>query len=165
MTEHTTSAPFSVRRAYRADAERMVAIWKEAAEALVKADPRFKLAEDSPARWRDSLIGWLDRPEMAVYVAEKPDGPVIGYIVGQLAENLPGLLPERYGLVLDLAVDYHAKSSGIGRGLLEALKAWYSEQGASHLEARVPFHHPVAQAFWRALGATKLYDHMWMKLP
>lgn len=165
MTEHTTTTAFSVRRAHRDDAEMLVAIWKEAADALVKADPRFKLTDESPARWRDSLMGWLGRPDMAVYVAQKTDGPVIGYIVGQLAENTPGLLPERYGLVLDLAIDYHAKSSGIGRGLFEALKGWFVEQRASHVEARVPFHHPVAQAFWRAIGATKLYDQMWVKLP
>lgn len=163
MTEDTRA--FSVRRAHRSDAESLLAIWKEAAEALVKADPRFKLTEESPARWRDGLLAWLGRPDMAVFVAERSDGQVIGYIIGTLAENTPGLVPERYGLVSDLAVDYHAKSGGIGRQMLEALKGWFVSQQVSHMEARVPFHHPVAQAFWRAIGASKVYDQLWVKLP
>jgi GNAT superfamily N-acetyltransferase len=92
------------------------------------------------------------------------EGHLLGYIVGSVVENLPTLLPEKHGYVGDLAVDAHGKVGGIGRNLFEALKGWFRDRGVTHVEARVPYRHAVAQAFWRALGATEWYEHLWLKL-
>lgn len=154
---------FTVRAAQEPDLDAMAALWHEAAEAFVSGEPRYKLAPDGRARWRSAMRTWLARDDMAVYVAEC-DGRAIGYIVGAVAENAPGLLPEKCGLVSDLAVDFHARTGRIGRELFEALKAWFSARGVGYIEARVPFRHPVAQAFWRALGAGKVYEQFWLKL-
>jgi ribosomal protein S18 acetylase RimI-like enzyme len=161
-----SAARFVVRRATPADAEKMLALWQEAAEALAKADSRYHLAPDAAARWRISLQDWLNRDDAALFVAESTTqaGHVLGYIIGSIVANLPALVPERYGYVSDLAVDAHGKVGGIGRGLFEALKVWFHERGISHVEARVPHRHPVAQAFWRAIGATELYEQMWIKI-
>jgi ribosomal protein S18 acetylase RimI-like enzyme len=161
-----SAARFAVRRATLADAEKMLALWQEAAETLARADSRFHLAPDAAARWQNSLQDWLKRDDAALFVAESTTqaGRVLGYIIGSIVANLPALVPERYGYVSDLAVDAHGKVGGIGRGLFEALKVWFREQGVSHVEARVPHCHPVAQAFWRAIGATELYEQMWIKI-
>lgn len=153
----------SVRRAQAADHDALRAIWQESATAFVKADPRYQLAPDAAAQWETALRGWLAQDATAIFVAER-EGKVLGYIIGTLTDNLPGLLPARYGYVSDLAVDFHAKTGGVGRALLEKLKTWFLAQGVSHVEARVPYRHPVAQAFWRAIGADKVYEQMWLKL-
>lgn len=155
---------FMVRRAQTADADALTAIWLEAVTALCKADPRFGLADDSAARWGSALHGWLTKDSMAVLVAERADGKVLGYIVGAVVENTPGLLPERFGLVSDVAVDFHAKSGRIGREMLNALQDWFRAQGVKHVQAQVPARHAIAQAFWRAIGAGKLYESMWLRL-
>jgi GNAT superfamily N-acetyltransferase len=161
-----SGARFVVRRAALADAEKMLALWQEAAEMLTQADSRYRLAPDAAARWRTSLQSWLQRDDTALFVAESTaqTGRVLGYIIGSVVDNLPTLVPERCGYVSDLAVDAHGKVGGIGRGLFEALKVWFREQGIAHVEARVPHRHPVAQAFWRAIGATELYEQMWIKI-
>ena len=161
-----STARFVVRRATPAHAEQMLALWQEAAEMLAKTDSRYHLAPDAAARWRHALQDWLARDDVALFVAESTaqDGRVLGYIIGSIVANLPALVPERYGYVSDLAVDAHGKVGGIGRGLFEALKVWFHEQGISHVEARVPYRHPVAQAFWRAIGASELYEQMWIKI-
>jgi GNAT superfamily N-acetyltransferase len=157
---------FIVRRAVPADGDTMLKIWQETVEMLAKADSRQKLAPDAAERWQSDLITWLDRADIAVFVAESliQEGRILGYIIGSLAANPPTLLPARYGFVSDLAVDSHGKLGGLGRALFDALKAWFVEQGVSTVEARVPYRHPVAQAFWRAIGASELYEQMWLKL-
>ncbi len=144
----------------------MLTLWQESTQMLSKVDARLQLVPDAAFRWQDSVRDWLSRGDMAVFVAESTvrEGQLIGYIVGSVVDNLPTLIPERYGYVNDLAVDAHGKASGIGRGLFDALKGWLREQGITQVEARVPYRHPIAQAFWRALGATELYEQMWLKL-
>lgn len=154
---------FVVRRASPADVERIEFIWHETSEMLSRADKRYQLAPDAAEQWHGALYNWLTREEVAIFVADR-DGKAIGYIIGFTVSNLPTLLPERYGYVSDLAVDSHAKTGGIGRELFVALKGWFAEQNVTHVEARIPHRHAIAQAFWRAIGATELYDVLWLKL-
>jgi len=102
---------------------------------------------------------------VAVFVVESSvkAGQLLAHIVGAVVE-LPGPRPVPVGYITELAVDAHAKSSGIGTALLDALKGWFQQTRVHHIEVRVPSHHAIAQAFWRAIGAVKLYDQMWLKL-
>lgn len=155
---------FSVRRALEADSARIAAIWREAADALTKADARFQLANDADEQFRAALAVWIGHPQCAVFVATRADGEVIGYIIGSVTDNAAGFLPRQLGIVKDLAVDFHAKSGRIGRELFKALETWFSAQGIPQIKAEIAYRHPVAQAFWRAIGATKTHDTFWMKL-
>lgn len=150
-----------VRRASEGDLERMRAIWREAADQYATLDPRYKVAPDGEAQWETALRSWLVRADTAVLVGVI-EGKPLGYLVGMVEHGRPGFLPERYGYVSELAVDFHTKQGGMGRALLKAFKGWLAEQGIAHLEARVPLAQPIAQAFWRALGAGKVYDQMWL---
>src|SRR5260221_1797776 len=162
----TPEPTFMVRRATAADADGILFIWQETADMLARGDSRYRLAPNAAAIWRENLLQWLMQSDKAVFIAEslvKP-GHILGYIVGRLVDGEPTLQPEHRGYVSDLAVDSHGKVSGIGRGMFDALKVWFRECGVSQIEARVPSRHPIAQAFWRALGASELFEHMWLKL-
>jgi len=165
LTSGTKTAYF-VRRATPADTDGILFVWRETADMLARGDSRYRLAQDAAEHWQADLQTWLARDDVAVFVAEstlKP-GHVLGYIVGSLTPNVPTLKPGNYGYVSDLAVDPHGKAGGIGRNLFDALKEWFRERQVTHIEARVPARHPVAQAFWRALGASELFEQMWLKL-
>jgi GNAT superfamily N-acetyltransferase len=162
VAEHAEETRLTVRRASAADAPALRAIWLEAAQAFVKADRHYRLAPGGADEWQMALETWLGRPEVAVFVAER-GGKVLGYIVAALAQNQPGLLPANYGFVSDLAVDFHAKTGGVGRALLDAVKGWFRSGGITRIEARVPARNAVAQAFWRAVGAHKTYEQMWLR--
>lgn len=152
-----------VRPAKPADLGRMRAMWSEAAIQLVKLDPRQRLAPEAEQIWEKAAETWLQRPDSAVFVAVLNDNP-IAYIVGQIEAARPGFVPDRIGVVSELAVDFHAKRGGLGRILLDALQKWFKAHGVTSLEARVPLAHPVAQAFWRAVGAGKISEQMWLRL-
>jgi len=162
----TSATAFVVRRAKPTDADALLFIWQETAGMLAKGDSRFRLTSDAAAQWKSELLRALQGEDIAVYVAESTVelDHILGYVVGTVLANAPTFAPERYGFVSDLAVDSHSKAGGIGRGLFDALKIWFHERGVAHIEARVPTRHPIAQAFWRALGATELYEQMWLKL-
>jgi ribosomal protein S18 acetylase RimI-like enzyme len=158
--------PFSVRRATPADVPDMQRVWQETVDMLSKTDVRYRLKPNAAEIWHKSLLDNLARDDMAIFVAESTltPGRILGFIVGSVTDNLPTLLPERHGFVGELAVDSHGKASGIGRQMLDALKAWFAERGVTHVQALVSARHPVAQAFWRALGASEMYDLMWLRL-
>jgi ribosomal protein S18 acetylase RimI-like enzyme len=157
----------SVRRAQVADLESMLPIWQETVETLVRADPRYTLAADAAIRWQSAVTDWLSRTDTVVFIAERKGAGskthVIGYMVGVIVPSAPGLVPEHYGCITELAIESHGKGGGIGRSLLEALREWFHQQGITRIEARVPSRNPIAQAFWRALGATELFEQMYIK--
>jgi ribosomal protein S18 acetylase RimI-like enzyme len=164
LTNKTTN--FVVRVATPADTDKMLVVWQETADMLAKVDSRYRLAADAATRWQESLRALLNRQDIAVFVAESTvqEGHILGYMIGSVVPNMPTFAVERIGLVSDLAVDSHGKVGGIGRSLFDALKGWLREQGVQHVIALVPHRHAIAQAFWRALGATTLNDQMWLKL-
>jgi GNAT superfamily N-acetyltransferase len=166
LPETIKTTNFVVRGASPADAEKMLVVWQETADMLAKVDSRYRLAANAAVHWQELLRELLNRQDTAIFVAESTvrEGHILGYIVGSVVPNLPTLAVERIGLVGDLAVDSHGKVGGIGRSLFEALTGWLREQGVQHVVALVPHRHPIAQAFWRALGATPLTDQMWLKL-
>jgi ribosomal protein S18 acetylase RimI-like enzyme len=157
---------FFVRRATSADIDKLQFIWQETSDTLAKGDGRFRLGEDAAAGWRKSLLEWLQRDDISIFVAESnlTEGRILGYIVGSVVLNLPILQAAHLGYVTELAVDSHAKTSGLGRALFSALRSWFAERGVTQIEARVPVPHAIAQAFWRAMGASEMYEQMWLKL-
>ncbi len=157
---------FTVRRAMPADVQDMARVWQESVTMLGQADARYRLKPDALDIWCKMLLESLAQEYVAIFVAESSTMPghILGYIVGAVIGNLPTLLPERFGFVSELAVDSHGKAGGIGRQLFDGLKGWFAERGITHVQALVPARQPVAQAFWRALGASELYDQMWLKL-
>lgn len=153
----------TIRPATLSDLPAMTTLWHEKTVVQQQSDARFRLLPDADARWSTSAAAWLDDPRCHMLVGERPDG-VVGYIIGWIQDAPPGLAPEKVGLVSDMAVGLHSYQSGLGRMLLDALRAWFSEQELTVVLAHVPRRQPVEQAFWRALGATELTEMLWMKL-
>ena len=65
-------------------------------------------------------------------IAVGDNGRIVGFITGYL-----DIHSVRFGYrcwVEDFAVDPQQRSSGIGKALLEAMRGWARERGATHLE-------------------------------
>lgn len=142
-----------VRPAVVVDVEKLTLIWQEHMHDLAKLDRRFRITEDAPVHYRNDLQAWLGREDARVLVAER-DGRLIGFVVGWRVKRPPVQTPEMIGLISDLCVDGHARQGGVGSALLDGLRGWFKDHQIEVVEAHVPQSHPIAQAFWRALGAT-----------
>lgn len=153
----------TIRRVEPGDLPAVAALWHERMLLQQQADRRLTLAADAQARWRAAAAGWLADPRCLMIAAER-EGLLVGYAVGWLRDAPPGLLPERLGVVSEMHVGAHSYQAGLGRALLDELRAWFSQQGAAALTAQVPRRQPVEQAFWRAMGAAEWVEIMWVKL-
>ena len=132
-----------IRPGTEEDLPEMLRLWRETMDFHARLEPRFR-PHSSPT----GECAW-----------EK-----------HLRENIWGnedwcvFEPEQYGYVTDVVVDRAARRRGVGRALLEALKAWFRERGVSHLELMVAHNNSVSQAFWRAGGCTDYMDILWYDL-
>lgn len=152
-----------VRPATIEDVDALVKLWHPIMQERAQFDRRLKLSENAPSLWEKELRGWLERDDVAVLLAHDDD-KIVGYVVGWILERPIFFLQERYGYISDLAVDGHAHLGGIGTVLFDGIKAWFREQDIERLDIQVMHAHPIAQAFWRAKGATQYMDHFWYKL-
>jgi aminoglycoside 3-N-acetyltransferase I len=92
----------------------------------------------------------LEHSRLLAYAAGVGDRPVGGLV----AHVLPGTSRERAEAFLyDIAVDPHHRQRGIGRALVEALRAGAAEYGARTVFVAADADDAEALAFYRALGA------------
>ena len=84
--------------------------------------------------WRHNPIGTQGSSDVSILVAEI-DGEVVGLAEILLREGQPHAAfgANRNGFLRSLIVRDHLRGHGIGRDLLEAVKAWLSEHGATEL--------------------------------
>ena len=106
-------------------------------EALISAyEWLFAPPGSTPASWDErraavALRQAMDSHDSAVLIAVE-DQAIIGFITGYL-----DIHSVRFGYrcwVEDFAVDPGRRSQGIGKALLDAMRGWARERGATHLE-------------------------------
>jgi GNAT superfamily N-acetyltransferase len=95
-----------------------------------------------PAVAVDRVRDLITSPTADVLLAHDEDR-VVGF--GTIVLDLPSVRFGQRAWVEDLAVDPGARSQGVGKALLDALRAWAHDHGATHLEldsgdARVDAH-------------------------
>ena len=125
---------------------------------LRQVDSRLAPASRDVTEWQQALTGWLEDERCAVYLAESGH-EAAGYMIGWLQAAPPGVMPEHYGMITELALDLHTYHGGIGRQLVEALRGWFASHGVSRFVVYVACRHATEQAFWRALGGRE-YMHL-----
>lgn len=150
---------FTVRAATAIDIPALADLWHE--KTVLLADRRTALAPNARQAWAAAAGAWVNDTRMGFFTAIRNDD-VIGYIVGQL-QPMPGMLPEQMGMIVDIALDAHGYQGGAGRALVNALKDWFSVNGATHMAVCTPHFDVVRQAFWRSLGASEWMDILWIK--
>lgn len=152
-----------VRPATVSDLPRLVELWHEKMTLLQQGDHRFRLAEDAAQQWLAAAAQHLEHPAFRIVAAEADDF-IYGYSVGCIQAAPVGTLPTQWGVVTELAIDAHRPQGGVGRALIDALRAWLIANDITVLTVQVAGRYPVEQAFWRALGAKEWVDLLWLKL-
>ncbi len=151
-----------IRRAAAGDLAELSRLWLENRTIQQQFDRRITLAADSRAVWERQAGSWLADQSCAVWVGAG-ENSLFGYTIGWIQPNVPGLIPERLGVITELVLDAHHYQAGLGRALVAALRGWFAGQDVPDIVTVVPYRHAVGQAFWRSLGAVEWVDVMWLK--
>jgi GNAT superfamily N-acetyltransferase len=126
-----------IRPARSDEADQLVACYE-----WLFAPPGSQPPSWDPYRAAARLADAIASDDAEVFVAEV-DERIAGFCT--IYHDIDSVRFGRRAWVEDLAVDDDQRSRGLGKGLLDAAKAWAREHGASHLEldsadARVDAH-------------------------
>lgn len=86
-------------------------------------------SDDVEADMRAILV----RPEAAVFIAERPDGSVCGYVEVGVRSYADGCSSSPVAYIEGWYVDADVRRSGYGRALLDAAEKWARERGYTEM--------------------------------
>lgn len=147
----------------REDVDDVVGLWVRLVEEHHGMDPRYRLSDDGPERYRMFLLESLLRPDRAVLVA-RDAGRVVGYIAGRLVGPAVIYDERLEGVIQDTYVAPGHRNRGVGSRLLERLLAYFREKGATNAMLDVSALNPDAERFWRRHGFGEFRHTLWMDL-
>lgn len=108
----------------------------------------------------------LNNPEQHIYIACVDDQPA-GYIYIQIGERAES--PIRHAMRLlyihHISVNPAYQGTGVGKALIDHVKAVAREEGIAHLELDVWSFNTHAQAFFQSQGFEPYNVRMWLDLP
>ena len=105
------------------------------------------------------LAQTLADPDIGIWVAEDPDGRLVGYSqVGPADMPHPDLRPE-HGELKRLYVLASHRSGGLGARLLEPALDWLDSKGANPVWLSVWAHNHAAQRFYARYGFEKAGEY------
>lgn len=120
-------------------------------DAFVHSHPTMPFRENLWSVFRGWLADSLENSDTLCLVA-RVDDAAVGFILGDVRQNVPLLLPDRIGYVSILVVDPTCRSTGIGDALWQAMKAWFLSRGVDHFELFTEYGNPVSRPFWAKRG-------------
>ena len=150
---------FTIRAALASDAPAIGTLANQFAGYLRSlGDPTdFKLTAETYLR-----DGFGLRPAFEGLVAEE-HSCVLGYLLYHFGYDSDGAFRNLH--IVDLYVDAKARKQGIGRGLIMAVAAVGRQFGAREMIWSVYHANDLAAAFYKGLGAQKITDVFFMRLP
>lgn len=101
------------------------AAWRRMSEAL--------LPDENPDEYEPEMRALLRRGDAAVFVAERPDGSVCGFVEAGSRAYADGCRTSPVGYIEAWYVDPDARRAGYGRALLRAAETWAVSRGYSEM--------------------------------
>lgn len=126
-----------VRPATAADIPELVRLRAVLADRMAEDGPHGSAPDDG---WQEAyarnLTVRLGTPDVAVFVVDAPGGGLAACGIGFVFERFPGpLLPDgRFGYILGMTTDPAHRRKGHGRAVLDALMAWYRDNGVRRVD-------------------------------
>jgi aminoglycoside 6'-N-acetyltransferase I len=91
------------------------------------------LPDENPNEYEAEMRALLQRGDAAVFVAERPDGSVCGYVEVGSRAYADGCATSPVGYIEAWYVDPDVRRSGYGRALLTAAESWARSRGYSEM--------------------------------
>lgn len=91
------------------------------------------LPDENPDEYEPEMRALLQREDAAVFVAERPDGSVCGFVEVGSRAYADGCRTSPVGYIEAWYVDPDVRRAGYGRALLHAAESWARSRGFSEM--------------------------------
>jgi ribosomal protein S18 acetylase RimI-like enzyme len=143
----------TIRHARPEDLDALAFMGAELARFHHEQDPtRFLYAVDFERGYHRWFGQELPRREVCFFVAEAPDGRVMGYVYGRLEGRDWNSLLEAHVALVDLFVMPEARRGGAGEALVRAFCGWAEAQKTPQVVLSTMPRNTAAQALFARLG-------------
>jgi GNAT superfamily N-acetyltransferase len=147
----TNERDFTVRSGRREDAAEAARLWMQSAREHTAHDPIYDTAPGAEKVMRRFLADLAGSNHSFLFVAESA-GRTVGFISGELREGSPTFRSKTWAAVDDVFVEPDHRNLGVGRALLESVKAWAKERGADGISLQVAAANERGRKFYEGLG-------------
>lgn len=147
-----------IRHAQITDVPAVVPLYRALVEEMAELAPSlYQPLQENPGF---GLVETIEDEARALLLALNDNGTIIGFALVSRANNAPqdGVVPDTFGLLIDLYVTPKARRTGYGRELLTASENWTREQGLKRLQLNVPADNPRAERLYKNSGYQPLYQ-------
>ncbi len=155
-----------IRMAQPADMEALGRLGTMLMQTHCDFDPQRFLAplEGSACGYASFLGSVLRSPDDVIFVAEREDGAITGYVYAALEPLSWKELRGPAGFIHDVAVAEEARHSGVGTRLMDAAIAWLRERGAPRVILWTAASNDIAQRMFQGLGFRETMREMTLEL-
>lgn len=150
-----------IRTATENDAETIGHLWERLVAYHHQLDPALPPAARGGGKvYAKRILQRLDDPLTRVFVAED-DGRLVGYVLAIIVDIIPDMfIQENSGFLADIYIEDTHRRHGLGRRLVEAVRAWLADNRITSMEWHVAHNNTAGRAFWEAVGGRGLLVRM-----
>jgi ribosomal protein S18 acetylase RimI-like enzyme len=151
----------TIRSVTSADAPAIAELWESLVAYHQTLDSALPAAAaNGSARYTKRLLQHLDDTNTHALVGEV-NGKIVAFALAMIVDLLPDIFAqEPGGFLADIYVDAPYRRHGVGKSLVDAIRAWFQENGVTHFDWHVAAHNTDALAFWRAVGGREVMIRM-----
>ena len=142
---------FTIRPGRREDAAEAARLWMQSADEHTAHDQVYKTSPDAEKTMRRFLADVANSGYSFLFMAVTEDRTV-GFISGELRQGSPTFLPKTWASVDDVFVEPEHRNHGVGRALLESVRAWAQERDADGISLQVAAANTRGRKFYKVLG-------------
>jgi ribosomal protein S18 acetylase RimI-like enzyme len=142
---------FTIRCGRREDSADAARLWMQSAKEHTSHDPIYSTSPGAERVMQRFLADLTSSRHAFLFVAEY-DGRTVGFVSGELRESSPTFRPKTWASVDDVFVEPNYRNLGVGRALVENVKAWAKERGADGVSLQVAAANERGRKFYEDLG-------------
>ena len=142
---------FTIRHGRREDAAEAARLWMQSAEEHTSHDRVYETSPGAERTMRRFLADVANNSYSFLFVAAA-GGRTVGFVSGELRQGSPTFLPKTWASVDDVFVEPGYRNRGMGRALLQSVKAWAQERGADGISLQVAAANSRGRKFYEDLG-------------
>lgn len=148
--------PFTVRPATAADVPAVLPMVQAVCDFHRTLEPaRYDFLPDIVDRYKSWLPKRAADPNSVFFVAQENDSTaLLGFIVGEVLDEIPIFTIKRYGFIHDLWTEPAARRRGVGRALVEAALARFATMDITQVRGDTAAANDAARALITSLGFT-----------